>query len=113
MSEARPQTDDFRVEHDSMGEVRVPARAKWRAQTQRAVDNFPISGRPIERELIRGLALIKGFGARVRAERIPIQWVEVLHRTLAIGLLTDDEATTVVLNGGCKNFRSGRTEAIN
>ena len=52
-----------------MGEVRVPARAKWRAQTQRAVENFPISGQPIERELIRGLALIKGFGARVRAER--------------------------------------------
>jgi len=37
VTEARPQTDDFRVEHDSMGEVRVPARAKWRAQTQRAV----------------------------------------------------------------------------
>ena len=38
---------DFRVEHDTMGEVRVPARAKWRAQTQRAVENFPISGRPL------------------------------------------------------------------
>ena len=60
---------EFRIEHDSMGEVRVPARAKWRAQTQRAVQNFPISGQPVERELIRGLALIKGFGARVRAER--------------------------------------------
>src|SRR6185503_15536060 len=73
VSEARPrggqQAEDFRIEHDSMGEVRVPAEAKWRAQTQRAVENFPISGRPIERELIRGLALIKGFGARVRAER--------------------------------------------
>ena len=33
----------YRVEHDSMGEVRVPAHAKWRAQTQRAVENFPIS----------------------------------------------------------------------
>jgi fumarate hydratase, class II len=62
-------SEDFRVEHDSMGDVRVPARAKWRAQTQRAVENFPISGQPIERELIRGLALIKGFGAQVRAER--------------------------------------------
>jgi fumarate hydratase, class II len=62
-------SEDYRVEHDSMGEVRVPAAAKWRAQTQRAVENFPISGQPIERELIRGLALIKGFGARVRAER--------------------------------------------
>ena len=62
-------SEEFRIEHDSMGEVRVPARAKWRAQTQRAVQNFPISGQPVERELIRGLALIKGFGARVRAER--------------------------------------------
>ena len=52
-----------------MGEVRVPSAAKWRAQTQRAVENFPISGLPIERELIAGLALIKGAGARVRAQR--------------------------------------------
>src|SRR5207302_9684031 len=43
---------EYRTEHDSMGEVRVPAWAKWRAQTQRAVENFPISGTPIERELI-------------------------------------------------------------
>ncbi|HEX8767799.1 MAG TPA: class II fumarate hydratase [Jatrophihabitans sp.] len=61
--------EPYRIEKDSMGEVRVPAQAKWRAQTQRAVQNFPISGQPIERELIAGLALIKGAGARVRAER--------------------------------------------
>jgi fumarate hydratase, class II len=60
---------DYRIEKDSMGEVRVPAIAKWRAQTQRAVQNFPISGQPIERELIAGLALIKGAGARIRAKR--------------------------------------------
>jgi fumarate hydratase class II len=63
------QSNEFRIEKDSMGEVRVPANAKWRAQTQRAVENFPISGQPIERELIAGLALIKGAGARVRAKR--------------------------------------------
>jgi fumarate hydratase class II len=62
-------SQDYRIETDSMGEVRVPAAAKWRAQTQRAVENFPISGQPIERELIAGLALIKGAGARVRAKR--------------------------------------------
>src|ERR1700744_2496727 len=61
--------DQFRIEKDSMGDVRVPVNAKWRAQTQRAVENFPISGQPIERELIAGLALIKGAGARVRAKR--------------------------------------------
>ena len=36
---------EYRIEHDSMGEVKVPAKALWRAQTQRAVENFPISGR--------------------------------------------------------------------
>ena len=64
-----PASDaEFRVEHDSMGEVRVPAWAKWRAQTQRAVENFPISGTPIERELIGALAAIKGAAAAVNAE---------------------------------------------
>jgi fumarate hydratase, class II len=58
---------DYRIETDSMGEIRVPAAAKWRAQTQRAVENFPISGRPIERDLIGALASIKGASASVRA----------------------------------------------
>jgi fumarate hydratase, class II len=58
----------FRVEHDSMGEVRVPATAKWRAQTQRAVENFPVSGLRIERSLIGALAAIKGAAATVNAE---------------------------------------------
>src|SRR6266536_1711509 len=59
---------DYRVEQDSMGAVRVPANAKWRAQTQRAVENFPISGRPIERQLIGALASIKGCSAALRGE---------------------------------------------
>ena len=63
-----PTDGEFRVEHDSMGDVRVPAAARWRAQTQRAVENFPISGRPIEPELIRALASIKGAAAVVNAE---------------------------------------------
>jgi fumarate hydratase class II len=58
----------YRIEHDSMGEVRVPEWAKWRAQTQRAVENFPISGTPIERELIGALAAIKGAAATVNAD---------------------------------------------
>jgi fumarate hydratase class II len=51
---------EFRVERDSMGEVRVPADAKWRAQTQRAVENFPISGAGLERAQIEALARILG-----------------------------------------------------
>ncbi|MEP7020441.1 MAG: class II fumarate hydratase [Pseudonocardiales bacterium] len=59
---------EFRIETDSMGEVRVPATAKWRAQTQRAVENFPVSGLRIEPELIAALAAIKGTAALVNAE---------------------------------------------
>jgi fumarate hydratase class II len=59
---------DFRIEHDSMGDVRVPKAAKWGAQTQRAVENFPISGKPVETSLIAALALIKGAAAAVNVE---------------------------------------------
>lgn len=57
--------NEFRVEHDTMGEVRVPAEALWQAQTQRAHDNFPISGRGLERAQIRALGLVKAAAARV------------------------------------------------
>ncbi|MFH8711233.1 class II fumarate hydratase [Streptomyces zaomyceticus] len=62
------QADGFRIEHDSMGEVRVPAHARWRAQTQRAVENFPISGQRLERAHIEALARIKAAAAQVNAE---------------------------------------------
>jgi fumarate hydratase class II len=54
---------DFRVERDSMGEVKVPARAYYGAQTQRAVENFPISGQPLPARLIRALGLVKVVAA--------------------------------------------------
>lgn len=50
---------DFRIERDSMGEVRVPARAYYGAQTQRAVENFPISGWPLHPDLIHAMGLVK------------------------------------------------------
>jgi fumarate hydratase class II len=56
-----------RTEHDSMGEVQVPTWAKWAAQTQRAIENFPISGAPIDHRLIAALASIKGAAAVVNA----------------------------------------------
>ncbi|WP_367137948.1 MULTISPECIES: class II fumarate hydratase [Streptomyces] len=60
--------EQYRIEHDSMGEVRVPADAKWRAQTQRAVENFPVSGQRLERAHIEALARIKAAAARVNAD---------------------------------------------
>jgi len=58
----------FRIEHDTMGEVRVPRDALYRAQTQRAVENFPISGTPLERAHVAALAQIKKSAARANAE---------------------------------------------
>jgi fumarate hydratase class II len=58
----------FRTERDSMGELQVPAHALWGAQTQRAVQNFPISGVPMPRAFIRALGLIKAAAAAVNAE---------------------------------------------
>src|ERR671933_1841059 len=56
-----------RTEHDSMGDVEVPRDALWRAQTQRAVENFPISGSRLEPEHVQALALVKAAAARVNA----------------------------------------------
>ncbi len=72
---------DYRIEHDSMGEVRVPAHAKWRAQTQRAVENFPVSGSTLEPSHIEALARIKAAAAKVNAE------MAVLDKDLADAII--------------------------
>lgn len=59
---------DYRIEHDTMGEVRVPASALYRAQTQRAVENFPISGTGLEAAQIVALARVKRSAAIVNKE---------------------------------------------
>ncbi len=59
---------EFRIEHDTMGEVKVPVNALYRAQTQRAVENFPISGTPLERAHIAALAQIKKAAALANAK---------------------------------------------
>lgn len=74
-------SDDFRIEHDTMGEVRVPAQALYRAQTQRAVDNFPISGKTLESSHIKALAQVKKAAARAN---------------LALGVLDEERAEAIV-----------------
>ena len=59
---------EYRTESDSMGELQVPADALWGAQTQRAVNNFPISGITMPRQFIRALGLIKEAGAKVNRD---------------------------------------------
>ena len=73
--------NEYRIEHDTMGEVRVPAKALWRAQTQRAVENFPISGRGLERTQIRALGLLKGACAQVNKD---------------LGLLASEKADAII-----------------
>ena len=72
---------EYRIEHDTMGEVRVPKDALWRAQTQRAVENFPISFRGLERTQIRALGLLKGACAQVNKD---------------LGLLDPEKADAIV-----------------
>ena len=71
---------EYRIEHDTMGEVRVPVNALYRAQTQRAVENFPISFRPLERAQIRALGLLKSACASVNND---------------LGLLDDEKARAI------------------
>jgi len=61
-------TEAFRTEKDSMGEMKVPAAARWGPQTQRAVENFPISGEPMPAAFVRALGLVKAAAARVNAQ---------------------------------------------
>jgi fumarate hydratase, class II len=72
--------EGYRIEHDSMGEVLVPANALWGAQTQRAVENFQISAEPLSRDMIGALASIKGVAATVNAK---------------LGVLPGDMATAI------------------
>ena len=78
-------TTTYRTEHDSMGEVQVPADALWGAQTQRAIDNFPISGGRIERGLIGALASIKGVAATVNGQLkvLPKDVADAIHDAAA------------------------------
>jgi fumarate hydratase, class II len=82
MTGAKP---GFRVEHDSMGEVLVPEDALWGANTQRAVENFPVSGERLPRELIAALASIKGAAAAVngRLGVIEPDMAEAIHDAAA------------------------------
>jgi fumarate hydratase class II len=83
MTQPNPETQPrpTRVERDSMGEVHVPADALWRAQTQRAVENFPVSGEPVDPAIVRALALVKA---------------EVLDAHAELGLLDRPLADAVV-----------------
>jgi fumarate hydratase class II len=111
------QSTGLRVEHDSMGEVQVPVDALWRAQTQRAVENFPISGTPIEPALIHALGEVKAAAAVANGELgvlTPVQAkaVEAAAREVAAGKHDDHFPIDVFQTGSGTSSNMNANEVI-
>jgi fumarate hydratase, class II len=109
--------EGFRIERDSMGPVEVPADALWGAQTQRAVQNFPISGERIGRDLIGALASIKGDSAVVNGQLgvLPADMAEVIHDTaaeVAVGDYDDQFPIDVFQTGSGTSSNMNANEVI-
>jgi len=92
---------DLRVERDSMGEVRLPAGAYYGAQTQRAVDNFPISGQRLPSELIHALGLVKWAAATVNRD---------LGKLAGLGKNPLDDRCIDALLKACREVYQGRLD---
>ncbi|MDS1272138.1 class II fumarate hydratase [Lipingzhangella sp. LS1_29] len=108
---------EFRIEHDSMGEVQVPVDAKWRAQTQRAVENFPISGQGLENAHIAALGHIKAAAARVNAElgMLPSDMAEAIHAAaseVAAGQWNDQFPIDVFQTGSGTSSNMNTNEVV-
>jgi len=109
--------EGYRVEHDSMGEVLVPADALWGAQTQRAVENFQISAEPLSRDMIGALASIKGVAATVNAKLgvLPGDMATAIHdaaREVAIGRHDDQFPIDVFQTGSGTSSNMNANEVI-
>jgi fumarate hydratase class II len=108
---------DYRIEKDSMGEVKVPARAYYGAQTQRAVDNFPISGTPLPKALIRALGLVKIAAATANRElgKLQPELAEPIVRAareVADGKLDDQFPVDVYQTGSGTSSNMNANEVI-
>ncbi len=90
---------EFRIEHDSMGDVRVPAKAYYGAQTQRAVENFPISGWPLPPDLIHALGLVKLAAAHANRD---------LGKLIYSGKNRLDDKQVQALMDACREVADGK-----
>jgi fumarate hydratase class II len=119
------QTTDYRTERDSMGDVRVPAQAYYGAQTQRAVENFPISGQPLPADLIRAMGLVKyacgvanrDLGKLTRSGKNPLNDKQVRAlldacREVATGKFDDQFAVDVYQTGSGTSSNMNANEVI-
>ena len=114
---SRPIRVEYRIEHDTMGEVRVPAKALWRAQTQRAVENFPISFRRLDRTQIRALGLLKGACAQVNKDlgKLPAEKADAIIAAageIADGLHDDQFPIDVFQTGSGTSSNMNANEVI-
>ncbi|MGO5172849.1 class II fumarate hydratase [Atopobiaceae bacterium LCP21S3_F7] len=103
---------EYRYEHDSMGEVRVPADALWGAQTQRSLENFPIGDQTMPKEIVRALALVKKAAAQANAELgVLDQTVASLIEEAADEVLAGEHDDALPLN--VRQTRSGNQSNMN
>jgi fumarate hydratase, class II len=113
---AEPQAE-FRIEKDSMGDVKVPAKAYYGAQTMRAVENFPISGQPLPAELIRALGLVKLAAALANRDlgKLEPRIADVIvaaAREVASGKLADQFPIDIYQTGSGTSSNMNANEVI-
>jgi fumarate hydratase class II len=106
-----------RIERDTMGEMRVPADALYGAQTQRAVENFPISRLRFPRSFIRALGLIKSSAARVngRLEQLPPDLADAIEKAsdeIAEGKYDDQFVVDIFQTGSGTSTNMNANEVI-
>jgi fumarate hydratase class II len=109
--------DAVRSERDALGEVTVPAWALWGASTQRAVENFPVSGERMPRRLLGALGLVKAAAARANAElgvvpRELAEWIERAAREVARGELDEHFPVDVFQTGSATSTNMNANEVI-
>jgi fumarate hydratase class II len=108
---------EFRVEKDSMGDVKVPAKAYYGAQTQRAVENFPISGQPLPKRLIHALGLVKVAAATANRELGKLHYdittpIILAARQVAAGEFDDQFPIDVYQTGSGTSSNMNANEVI-
>ena len=108
---------DHRIARDSMGEMKVPASALWGASTQRAVENFPVSGHPIPPELVRAIGLVKLAAARVNRDlgildREAAELIEKAAREVADNRLDEHFVVDVFQTGSGTSSNMNANEVI-
>lgn len=111
-------SESYRTEHDSLGEVRVPAGAYWGAQTQRAVENFPVSGRRAHPALVRAYVMVKLAAARANCDLCKIDTrtsaaiEQACQEVLQEGRLLDQWVVDVFQAGAGTSFNMNTNEVL-